>query len=141
MKHLFYFLFLIFLSIPISAQMMDMDASYLGHVAGLAYACKAGKSLTNFETISGYIIAAGAKDKADLAEKIKQYSISKYDTYSSQTDADLKKCPETLKQFKKQKIFDIRIHKNGKIKYPDGKTVNPVNQALFDEQTQRYRPH
>lgn len=116
-------IFTVFLFFPplVFAQVSYLDeAKQLGSIAGQGMACNASKSRT-FDMLSHAIILSKASNetvrdsalKAFIEEKVRAYQLTKTE------------CPEVLRTFDNQQIFQIKLYQDGTLQMPDGAIITP----------------
>ncbi len=112
---------------PISSA-PDHSPFAFGTVAGIAYACNAGKPLEDYELIASRILQNMAPSKEMESAYIKEYAQAKKSAMDKQKTAPPMPCSQFLKEFKKQKIFQSTVMSDGSVKNPDGTWLLPRGQ-------------
>jgi len=100
-------------------------ANQLGAAAGAAYACKAGKSLENYEVIASRLLANSvdtAEEERVLDEK---YVEAKVEAIRLHEKEHPMPCKEVLKRFNSMKIFNFVVYADGSVKMDDGTMLHP----------------
>ena len=100
-------------------------ADQLGTTAGLAYACKAGKSLEDFEVIASRLLANNAATEKDEKDAYIQYVEAKVRTIKNHEKNPKFTCKEILTRFNKMSIFKFVVYADGSVKMDDGTMLRP----------------
>ncbi len=106
----------------------DISPSAFGTMAGVAYACNAGKKLEDYELIVSRIMMAQAKTKKMQDAYLQEYVIAKKDAMQKQQKKPPMSCDKFLKEFYNQKVFQSTVMSDGSVKNPDGSWLLPAGQ-------------
>ncbi len=106
----------------------DNSPAAFGMIAGVAYACKAGKKLEDFELIVSKLLANSAPSKEMENAFAKEYAQAKKASAIKQKTTPPMPCSRFLKEFNKQKIFQSMVFSDGSVKNPDGTWSLPRGQ-------------
>ncbi len=121
-------------SVPRPTQIPEIHAApenspmAFGTLAGVAYACEAGKDLDNFELIVSRILVNTAPNKKMEQAYLQEYAQAKKTAMIKQSKNPPMSCAQFLKEFSKQKIFQSMVMSDGSVKNPDGSWSLPRGQ-------------
>ncbi len=114
--------------IPQLSEIPDNSPAAFGTMAGVAYACKAGKKLQDFELIVSYLLVNSAPSKRMEKAFMQEYALAKKTAMEKQERNPPMPCSTFLKQFNSQKIFNSTVMSDGSVKTPDGSWSLPRGQ-------------
>ena len=100
------------------------DVKTLGYISGEGLACGAAR-YPSYELVARAYMVSSAKSDKEQAEGMYAYNAAKARAFMNKRREGLFGCEETNKNFNKQKIFSVKLHKNGVIEMPDGKVIRP----------------
>ena len=112
-------------------------AEQLGTVAGLAYACDAGKSLEDYELISSRFLANTAETDEKEQQAYESYASSKLRAFKMHNEKPQMSCADILKRFKAMKIFKFVVYADGSIKTSEGKLLKPKRPVKMQKQKKK----
>lgn len=95
-----------------------------GYISGEGLACGATR-YQSYEMIARAYLVSAARSDNEQAEGMYQYNLAKAQAYMNKKRNGLFDCAEVNQRFDNQKIFETKLSKNGKIKFPDGKVITP----------------
>ncbi len=119
-----------FVSSPLYATSRTLkgvsETEQLGISAGVALACKVDmEQLKNYEMIASRIIVNPLKSENAEKEALRLYGQAKLKAYTEQKKQKLMNCPEVLKRFEEQDIFDSIVYRDGTVKLSNGTIIKP----------------
>ena len=125
MKRIILILALLVIATPLRAQMSYEDeARALGIVAGQGLACGSSKYDT-FELLARAIILTKSPSDALQNKALKIFTEEKANVFVTQQLNKFADCPNIVKRFDVQDIFQATLYGDGTIKMPDGQILTP----------------
>lgn len=100
------------------------DVRNLGYVSGEGLACGA-KRYPSYELIARAYLVSRAGSDSEQADGMYEYNKAKATAFMDKRGEGYFGCDEVNMRFNRQKIFQSKLYKNGKIKLPDGKIIMP----------------
>jgi len=100
------------------------EVKALGAVAGQGLACNSTR-IDTFEMIARVILITKARSNAEQAAGMRAYNEEKANAYISKQMDGFFECPQIVRRFDNQAIFDTKIYADGTIQMPDGALYTP----------------
>ena len=100
------------------------EVKALGAVAGQGLACGSTR-IDTFEMIARTILITKARSNAEQAAGMRAYNDEKANTYISKQLDGFYECPQIVRRFDNQDIFNVKIYADGTIQMPDGALYTP----------------
>lgn len=126
-------------SFSASAAPKVNEAEEMGHLAGTVLACRAHRSLYQFEEIlSRYFSNTAFSPDAEKA-KIREYARAKADTFSIYKNRK-NDCSAIVNDFTRMPIFKTELYSDGSLRMPDGKFLYPRGQKKLAPDAKKIYP-
>ena len=100
------------------------EVKALGAVAGQGLACNSTR-IDTFEMIARVILITKARSNAEQAAGMRAYNEEKANAYISKQLDGFYECPQIVRRFDNQAIFEAKIYADGTIQMPDGALYTP----------------
>ena len=131
--------FLFLLPLTVHAAKQQNDTEEMGSLAGVVLACKAYRTLYQFEEIlSRYYSNTSATAEIEKA-KLTQYAVAKAGTFSVYSKRKIN-CAEVVDDFSKMPIFKSELYSDGSLRLPDGKFLYPRGQKKLAADAEKIYP-
>ncbi len=110
---------------PAFAQLPYIEeVKALGAIGGQGMACGSTRYAT-YEMLARAIMLTKAPNVEIMNQGIYAYSEAKADAYISKQLDGFYECPQIVRRFDNQEIFNITLYADGSLKMPDGKIIKP----------------
>lgn len=110
------------------------EVKALGAVAGQGLACGSTR-IDTFEMIARAILITKARSNAEQAAGMRAYNEEKANAYVSKQLDGFFECPQIVRRFDNQDVFNVKIYADGTIQMPSGALFSP--RAPYDATTLR----
>ncbi|MBO4644728.1 MAG: hypothetical protein J5716_09010 [Alphaproteobacteria bacterium] len=115
------------------------DTENMGRLAGAVLACRAHKTLYQFEEIiSRYFSNTSPNEEVEKA-LIRDYAQAKADAFSIYRYRK-NDCTQTIREFSQMPIFKSELYSDGSLRLPDGKFLYPRGQRKLAKGAEKIYP-